>query len=190
MLNYFFTELVSPKYQGVYEKHKRMLFFLIQLFLFYVGWRSVYYFIWNTPELYQLEQDFMLSCASNIVETTVLILDLFRNDVIYIEAERIVRLVNSGGVTVSTPCVGIEMLYVFTVLIISYPSAWKKKVWFIPLGLICIHVINVLRITTLTLVSFYAPEQLDFNHKYVFVIVVYSFIFYMWVRWVKISERT
>lgn len=53
--------------------------------MFYIVWRVVCHFILHTPELYQLEQGF----TSNVVENTALIFGLFRNDVIYIEAERI-----------------------------------------------------------------------------------------------------
>ena len=180
---------VPEKYLGQYQKNSSIVIFIIRLFLFYALWRLTYHLIWGSPELYEMEQSFMLSFASVIVESSVWLLKLFRDDVIYIEIERIVRLSNSGGVTVSTPCVGVEMLYAFMALIVSYPGNWLKKMWFLPLGLLSIHILNILRITSLAMMSFYAPEQLDFNHKYVFVIIVYSFIFFTWIKWIKINEK-
>ena len=71
-----------------------------------------------------------------------------------------------------------------------YPGSWKKKLWFIPFGIITIHLINVLRIIGLALTVFYFPdpELLDFNHTYTFTVLVYGYVFYLWFLWSKIGH--
>lgn len=90
----------------------------------------------------------------------------------------------SVGVTVGAPCDGIVLFALFTIFVLSYPGAAKHKWWFIPLGLIVIHVLNTLRIAALTWIVFYNEAWLDFNHDYTFTIFVYAVVFCLWYVWV------
>lgn len=99
--------------------------------------------------------------------------------------QNLVQIEDSLGVFVGAPCDGIVLLALFTVFIVSFPGPWKHKGWFLPLGLISIHYINVFRIAALAIIIKTNPEWLDFNHDYTFTIVVYSFVFFLWYVWVN-----
>lgn len=101
----------------------------------------------------------------------------------------VLKLDGSPGVAVGPGCVGLGLMFAMAALIISYQGPWKKKLWFIPLGVSGIFAINVCRIVVLALISKYNHHWVDFNHKYVFNTLVYCFIFFMWVMWVRHLEE-
>ncbi len=94
------------------------------------------------------------------------------------------------GVWVGEPCNGLSLFALFAVFIIAYPGPWKHKAWFLPVGIVAIHFINVIRIVALTLIAKDHADYLDVNHNYTFTIIVYSFVFFLWYRWsVKWSKK-
>ena len=98
---------------------------------------------------------------------------------------RIIGIDGTNGVWVGDPCNGFSLFALFLIFMITYPGPWKKKLWYIPLGLLLIHLINVFRIVALTIILDINPEWLDFNHNYTFNIIVYSFVFLLWYIWAK-----
>lgn len=88
-------------------------------------------------------------------------------------------------VGIGNPCNGLELFALFAGFIICFPGNVKTKLWFIPIGIIIIHFVNVLRAVALAFIQFKAPEYLDFNHHYTFTVIVYSIIFLLWMAWVN-----
>ncbi|MFN4811192.1 MAG: exosortase/archaeosortase family protein, partial [Bacteroidota bacterium] len=68
-------------------------------------------------------------------------------------------------------------------------GSWKSKLWFIPIGLLGIHTINILRIVILAIISNINNDWVDFNHKYVFNTIIYIFMFLMFTWWVRYVEK-
>lgn len=91
----------------------------------------------------------------------------------------------SNGVWIGGPCNGITLLFLFAVFVVAYPGPKKTKLWYIPLGMLLVHIVNLIRIISLAMISYYAPEYLDFNHTYTFTFLAYSFVFGLWMLWVN-----
>ncbi|HQQ95523.1 MAG TPA: archaeosortase/exosortase family protein [Bacteroidia bacterium] len=91
----------------------------------------------------------------------------------------------SNGVWVGSNCNAISLFSLFSVFVLAYPGAWRHKAWFIPLGILAIHLINVLRVAALAIIAKWDYTWLDFNHTYTFTLLVYGFIFGLWMVWVK-----
>ena len=91
----------------------------------------------------------------------------------------------SNGVYIGTPCNGVELMALFSGFIIIFHGNWKNKIWFIPLGVVIIHLLNIIRVLSLAIIAMYSPETLDFNHKYTFTLLLYLFVFLGWIVWVK-----
>lgn len=109
-----------------------------------------------------------------------------------ISSIRTIGIDGTHGLWIGDPCNGLTLFSLFAGFVIVYPGPWKKKLWFIPLGLISIHLINVLRIIGLALTVYYFPdpEILDFNHTYTFTIIVYGYVFGLWYLWSRISANS
>lgn len=91
----------------------------------------------------------------------------------------------STGVWVGGGCNAITLFTLFAVFVIAYPGLQKNKWWFVPLGIFCIHLLNILRIVALALIAYYKPDYLEFNHTYTFTFIVYGVIFLLWMLWVN-----
>jgi exosortase family protein XrtF len=91
----------------------------------------------------------------------------------------------SNGVWVGSNCNAISLFSLFSVFVIAYPGPWKHKAWFIPAGIVAIHLINILRVVALAIIANYDYRLLDFNHTYTFTFLVYGFIFALWILWVN-----
>lgn len=111
----------------------------------------------------------------------------------YEYSEVTIKLAESelNGVWVGDACNGFILFALFAIFVIAYPGPKKTKIWFIPLGILGIHVINALRVAILTIIAEEAPESLTFNHNYTFTITVYAFVFWLWYLWsVKLSKSS
>ena len=156
----------------------------------FVLFASTLYLVWYVLyEFYlKIHTSFDEVVIGNLVFLTKKLLHLLGykltsySDVAY---SNVVQIVDSLGVTVGAPCDGIVLLALFTVFIIAFPGSWKHKLWFLPAGLISIHLINVLRIAALAIIVDINPAWLDFNHDYTFTILVYAYVFFLWYIWVN-----
>jgi len=90
---------------------------------------------------------------------------------------------NNGYVEVVGSCSGLKQFYQWTILILLFPGPWKKKLWFIPMGLLVIHIVNILRIVILSVVTVHWPDQWDFIHLWVLRPFFYVVIFALWMIW-------
>jgi len=91
----------------------------------------------------------------------------------------------SNGVWVGSNCNAITLFSLFAVFIIAYPGSQRHKWWFIPLGMLAIHLLNIVRVAALAIIARNTPLSLDFNHTYTFTFLVYGFIFMLWMIWVN-----
>ena len=84
---------------------------------------------------------------------------------------------------ISTACNGFSFMYLFTAFVLAYPARWKHKAWFLPAGILLIHLLNTLRVIGLILNWFFHRQSFDFNHKYTYVVFVYGILLFLWVKW-------
>ena len=89
------------------------------------------------------------------------------------------------SVVVGPPCNGLVLYALFGGFVLAFPGPWQRKLWFIPLGMALIWVLNVLRVAALALNHHYAHQSVDFNHHYTFTFVVYACIFGLWMLWAR-----
>jgi len=80
-------------------------------------------------------------------------------------------------------CSGVKQMFIFTVIMLFSYGSWKHKLWFIPLGVLICHGINIIRILVLCLIAYRYPNQLDLFHTYIFKYVFYGIIFLIWLVW-------
>jgi len=85
-------------------------------------------------------------------------------------------------------CNGLNVMIVFVAFVIAFGPLNKKLIWFIPTGLLSIHLANLLRIGLLFYVSRNYHHQLYFLHKYFFTAFIYAVVFALWFYWFKIAK--
>ena len=97
----------------------------------------------------------------------------------------LVEMNGQPAVIVGIPCNGLVLYALFSGFVLAYPGPWRRKLWFIPAGIVFIWVLNVLRVAALALNHHYAHRSVDFNHHYTFTFIVYAFIFGLWMVWAR-----
>ncbi len=161
---------------------------IIIVHFLYRYWANVLVFKPITDIVWAI-RDFL---AGHVISCSTWFLSDVLNIPVKIINERI-YLPNNGWVGVGPSCSAFKPMVQFLVLMLLYPGPWKKKLWFIPLGIIIIHIVNDIRIVTLSLVTHnhYSQGFWDFTHDYIVRPLFYAVIFTMWVIWVEIiSKRT
>ncbi len=82
-------------------------------------------------------------------------------------------------------CNGINVMIIFVAFLMAFGPVNRTLLWFIPVGLIILHAMNLLRIGLLFYVSLFMPRFMYFTHKYFFTAILYVVVFVLWVWWVK-----
>lgn len=92
-----------------------------------------------------------------------------------------------GGIRVGEECDGIGIISTFLIFIIAFPG--KNKILFALFGAFIVHLLNLLRIFALIHIQISYPSAMEFNHKYTFNILIYSFIFALWYLYIKYFRK-
>jgi len=157
------------------------LFFLIKAFFLYLVWVLAYrLFLHEDSAIDYWLINNLTSIAANTLQFFGYKMMLLPSDV---STMGVVGIDGSHGVLIGYPCNGLELFALFTGFVIAYPGKLSNKLWFIPAGLLSIHLLNILRVIGLALLSYHAPEKLEFNHTYTFTFIVYSYVFFLWIIW-------
>lgn len=166
-------------------KNKTSRFFVLASIL-YLSWYLLYQ--WVVKPHTKIDEKLI----SLIIANTTIVLKLFGFSV-YSSVEnpdlQLIGIDGSHPIWIGSPCNALTLFMFFTLFVMAFPGSIKRKLWFIPLGVIIIHIINVLRVVALITINFYAPQYIEFNHTYTFTILVYSIIFLLWMWWVNSSLK-
>lgn len=100
-------------------------------------------------------------------------------------ADRTMYWSNQGYIAINHGCSGLKQMIQFALLMMVFPGPWKHKLWYIPMGILIVHLTNLFRIIGLGVVLVTVPDYWDFSHDYIFRPFFYVVIFSLWVFWVE-----
>lgn len=186
-------KIISGKLDQLFKKYhlyafKDVAIFMVILVIFHVLWRTfigdilTVDFIRNSANWLARQVFLQSSWFLNITGVNVTAFDeltisgsLKQNVFFYAE--------NSGYVYVNLSCSGLKQFYQWFFLMFLYPGPWKNKVWFIPIGILIVHLVNVFRIISMVFVTMLIPQHWDFIHDWVLRPFFYVVMFFLWVWW-------
>ena len=158
------------------------LFIIITLAIHFI-WR-----VWAKQFDYAPIHDFLYTLmdhmAREVYRESVWLISVFI-DVETVDATMYMYFTNNSIMYINESCSGLKQMIQFTLLMLLFPGPWKKKLWFIPLGIFIMHLTNVFRVFGLAVVMNNWPQYWAFNHDYIFRPLFYVVIFLMWVYWVE-----
>jgi len=167
-------------------RKQRANMFVLNMIIVYALWKVFAYYVsnssgwahdtWNNMiyslgVAYSVLTSWILNVfGENTVPTGNAVLFPGFNKIIYVESH----------------CLAIPATIIFIVSIISFKGDWFNKLWFIPMGVVLIILINLLRLIFLcyTFAHFSRPV-FDINHSLVYVVVTYTLIFLMIAWWMR-----
>ena len=88
------------------------------------------------------------------------------------------------GVQVFEGCNGLNIMILFIAFVVAF-GLDKRAYWFIPVGLLSIHLFNILRIVALILIQEVSMDGFHLFHKYIFTGIIYAFVLGLWVLWAR-----
>jgi exosortase family protein XrtF len=158
--------------------------FLVLLLFFYLGWYTIYN-LWIHPA-----EKLDLFIIDITIAASKWLLELFGYTV-FTGAERVIGVDGTGGLWIGDNCNAISLFALFAGFIIAYPGNWKKKLYFVPAGILLIELLNIGRVVALAILDTKSRTWTEFNHTYTFTIIIYACIFLLWMSWTnKISDKT
>ncbi len=78
-------------------------------------------------------------------------------------------------------CNGLELFVLYMGFIVSMPASVKRKISFIIIGVVLIHLVNVFRCVGLCMLVQYLHQYFDIAHHYIFKMIIYSIVFLLWM---------
>ena len=87
------------------------------------------------------------------------------------------------GVEIGAPCDGLSLFALFAIFIAFFPGPLTRKLWYIPIGVLFLHFVNIFRVISLAVIQSKFPDWLSFNHDYTFTVLVYGVVFGLWYVW-------
>jgi exosortase family protein XrtF len=109
-----------------------------------------------------------------------------------IQGQRKIAMKEAGDVVlfVYEGCNGVNVMIVFIAFLFAFGGPPKSLAIFLPLGLLIIHVFNLLRIGLLYHLALNNSLQFYYYHKYFFTAILYIVVFGLWALWViRFNER-
>jgi len=115
------------------------------------------------------------------------VLFFFGSDVM--QRNNILIFENRNAVRIIWGCTAIKQAYIFFCIIAFTRGSWKNKLWYIPLGLLVVHLFNLFRMTIIVAMTKNYPEWFHFLHDFLFKYTFYGVIFLMWLLWDEVLRK-
>ena len=148
--------------------------------------------------------------ARHIASVVYAVVHYFR-DSLYMVNEITMRFPEGGGTAIVWSCTPLKQMFIWVCLMLTTPTSFSaavfqcsgvsesperpvkrsfsaavlSKLWFIPLGLVFIHLINLARICAITAFMEFHPEWFELLHTYIFKYLFYGLMFLFWVLYVE-----
>lgn len=151
----------------------------------------VTYLLWYVAYQYFLKDstlldEYLIHSMVLVSESVIRVLGYPLYEVATSELRWQLGIANSVGMLqIGAPCDGLVLFVLFAAFILAFPGPAGRKAWYIPLGILAIHVANLIRVISLVILNFHWPEALAFNHDYTWTVLIYGFIFWLWYLWTE-----
>ena len=163
-----------------------VIYFMIILVVSHFFWKffvigdesneQVTFFGWNISQPFNY-------MSRHIAVITHSLLDRIGYDITLNSNNVIRHNISKNAVWIVWSCTGIKQAYILFCILAFSRGPWNHTLWYIPLGLLCVYLFNILRITFITGVIDSHPQQFEFWHEHVTKYAFYAMIFGLWGIW-------
>ena len=115
------------------------------------------------------------------------VLNFFGSDVM--QRNNILFFDNGNSIRIIWGCTGIKQGFIYCCIIAFARGSWKKKLWYIPAGLLVVYLFNLFRMAVIVELFRDFPHWFDFLHGFLFKYAFYGTIFLMWLFWDVIVRK-
>jgi exosortase/archaeosortase family protein len=101
--------------------------------------------------------------------------------------DRVLGLTGQIGVYVEDGCTGLTTLGLFAGFVLAFPGSWRRRAWFIPMGVAIVTLANVARIGLLAVLQRDWPGGFDAVHHFGANTFFYLVVFVLWMAWAQVG---
>jgi len=175
------------------KEFKPTILFLAKFFAIYLVFSTLYGLFIASFDESNLLDPITRFVAVNCVATASAIgyeTEIVQDDHLRMESEDeqtfdSIWLDNVYAVSVEEGCNGVNIMILFAAFVVGFGGRLKNMLWFIPAGLLFIHLANIGRLLLLSLLNVeWEGRGFHFFHKYGFTAVLYLAILVLWYLWV------
>lgn len=172
--------------ESYFKKYRPFLLFLGKFLLAYLVFIFLYQQYLNQFDSAAFEADgftrFVANSTQKLLQWFHYKVSLLPNESepsfkVFVENKYVVRIVEG--------CNAISVMILFAAFVIAFSGKFLKTVLFIISGIILIHVLNITRITILSLGLLYFPQYENVLHDIIFPLFIYGVVFVLWVIWIN-----
>ena len=155
--------------------------FIVRALIVLIAWNVLYKFVLRPANV----PDKQLTTIT--VYCTEAFLSLFYNNtgVILNDYKPLITIEGHKIIGVAPNCNGLELMVLYAGFIACFPTTRKRMISYIVWGLLAIFVLNILRCSAIAWLNINYKHWVDFGHKIAFKLMMYSLIFYIWVKYTK-----
>ena len=179
--------------RDVYRKNRGIILFFVAMFVANIVWKLSVQGIETVDDVQIFGSidvsGFFHTASIHFAKVTYFLTHAIRPNAVYTGETVINFLGSEGGVNIVWGCTGIKQMFIFVCIMLCSLGSWRRKLWFIPLGVMVCYLINVFRLVALALIVEQHREYFDLFHEYVFKYLFYGLIFLMWVLWEEKIRR-
>jgi exosortase/archaeosortase family protein len=159
--------------------------FLLKVALVYAFWRLLKYtgetypgFLWGGWAKFHDVLGNLLASSNSFLLNLLGVKHLHINREIFVEGA-------ANAIYFGDLCLGIAPMFIFSGIILAFGDNHTDKLWFIPMGVFFIYLINVFRLLALLLIHARLYSYFDFAHDYLYMVVTYGLIFLLVMWWMN-----
>jgi len=120
--------------------------------------------------------------ATHIASAVYWLVHLVR-DTVHALPDNVIWFTSGSSVKIVWSCTALKQSFIWLIIMLVARGLWLRKLWFIPLGWVCIYLFNILRIALITIIIEHHPDLFELMHTYVFKYLFYLMLFGLWVWW-------
>jgi exosortase/archaeosortase family protein len=173
------------------ERERELVYFLLKLLLIWLSWKGIF---WVLGEEKTPVEDRLIPALSNVWEQFNLwvVKVLLTASEFSLKAmgysshitERSIWIEDVHAVGVGNYCLGFQLIYYNTMLIIISKVSAKRKLFLSVLGIGITQLLNVFRITGLSILALKKPELVPFFHDHVFNLLVFGIMIFIYWKFI------
>lgn len=175
--------------RNILRPYQDILRFAVSVLVAYAFWKLTVIGDENTKHVswlgYDLTQPFYV-LSTHIANVVYWLIHLIR-DTIHQLPDNILRFTSDSGVMIVWHCTAIKQSFIWLIGMLTARGNHVHKLWFIPLGLTCIYLFNILRLVCILLVIEHHPHLFELLHSYIFKYLFYVVLFALWYWWIKLK---
>lgn len=177
------------------EQEYTLFIYLFKLFLIWLSWKVIILVLGEEstpietlmfPQLTEAWRAFNLNLVYFLLDISRDL--LWSLDYLVYTEHRSIWIENVPGVGVGNYCLGLQLIYYIVCLILISSMSFFMKMLGIGLSVVITFLLNIGRISVLTLISYHLPDYLFLAHDHIFNIIVFGTLIAMYWGLMKFEK--